>query len=313
MFRRLGPWIACVVAALGCGAPEQPAQAPAVAIREEARRLPDDVDIAVRVDVDWLTAELGPSLGQRLLLDVLVGPEPANATPLLGDALLRSRLLWLGFRWGEPIHAAEKVLILRGQFRSPTSSEGAGGWAAADPAPGRPAFFFRETSRPGALSRIYSRGPGLLLWASDAEVESVEEILAGRASDAGASLRPPERGALSVALRPEPLRVHYSRAYPRLAQRFAGARSLQGYLDVRAGRLALELELGFESEPQASDARGILEQLRSRLASSACVFGATARAARLSVFERELRVLAQLEPSEVGALEACLLGGRCCV
>lgn len=308
---RFGFWMVVVAVTCGCAAPERPAAAQPTTAAEQVASLPDDLDVAVRVDVDWLTTELGPSLGQRLLLDMLVGAEDSPATSLLGDALRRSERLWLGFRLGAPLEASEKVLILRGHFpHSNASTSVPGGvWVESTAERGRP-HLYRTPAQAGALTRVYSQGEQLLIWVSEAERAAVEQMLDGSASPA--SLRPPERGGLSVAARPEPLRGLYLREYPQLSEHFKGARSLQAHLDSRAGALELQVELGFETPVQAAAAGEILEQLRLKMAGVACVLGTTAQAAELSVFEHKVRVLAQLGPGEVRGVEACVFGGRCC-
>lgn len=311
MLRSVGQWMLVVALSGGCTAPPRPAPALPPTPHEQVATLPDDVDVAVRVDVDWLTAELGSSLAQRVLLDLLVSSEDTAATSLLGEALRRSEKLWLGFRLGSSLEAAEKVLILRGHFpRSSTRAPAAGGaWIGSAAELGRP-HLHREPAHAGALTRVYSRGDQLLVLVSEAEKAAVEQMLDGAAEPA--TLKPPERGGLSLAARPEPLRGRYLRDYPRLAQHFEGARSLQAHLDSRAGAVVLEVELGFDTPIQASNAVEILEHLRLKMAGGACVVGTTARAAQLSVFEHKVRMLAQLGPGEVAGVEACLFGGGCC-
>lgn len=309
MLRAVRSWMLVIALLSGCAAPERPALTPPP--HEQAATLPGDLDVALRVDVDWLTAELGPALGQRLLLDMLVGAEDTEASSLLGEALRRSERLWLGFRLGAPLEAADKVLILRGHFPGTraASPEAGGVWVESEATVGRP-HLYRAPALPGALTRIYSRGEQLLIWVSEAERAAVEGMLDG--TGAPATLRPPERGGLSLAAHPEPLRGQLLRGFPQLAQHFEGARSLQGHLDARAGAVVLEVELGFDTPAQASTAADILEQLRLKMAGAACVLGATAQATQLSVFEHKVRVLAQLGSGEVRDVEACVLGGRCC-
>lgn len=297
--------------ASACTAAERPPPAPVPVSPPVVASLPGDLDVAVRFDVDWLTGELGPTLGQRLLLDVLVDVEDTSAGELLGGALRRTDLLWLGFRLGDSIQAAEKVLILRGHFpRDRVGLDVSDGTWSASPLERQWPHLYRRSAAPGALTRVYARGERLLIWASEAEAAPVEQMLDG-VLDA-APLRPPERGSFSLSARPAPLRALYLRKYPQLAEHFAGASSLEGYLDSRAGFLELELELGFETATEAAGAGEILERLRTKLAGSACVIGAAAQAARLAIFEGKVRVLAQLGPGEVRGLEACVLGGQCC-
>ena len=310
MLRFVGQWMLIVAVASGCAAPERRALTPPTT-DDLVATLPGDLDVAVRVDVEWLTAELGPSLGQRLLLDLLVGAEDGEATSLLGEALRHSERLWLGFRLGAPLEAAEKVLILRGHFppSSATAKVAGGVWVESAADVRRP-HIYRKPAAAGALTRVYSRGDQVSIWVSEAEKAAVEQMLDGIVPEA--PLRPPERGGLSLAAHPEPLRGRYLRNYPQLAQHFKGVRSLEAHLESLAGHVVLEVELGFGTPIQASNAGEILEQLRLSMAGAACVLGMTAQAAQLSVFDHKVRVSAQLGPGEVRGVEACVLGGRCC-
>jgi hypothetical protein len=219
--------------------------------------------------------------------------------------------LWLGVRAGTPIDAAEKVLILRGHFsevlRTPSAADGV--WSAATPEL-RPRQFSRGAGRVGALVRLYPVGDELLLAASAAQTSAIERWFERGTDNLG--LRPPERGAVSAAARPERLRELYMQPYPELAAHFSGSRQLQAYFDLRAEWLVFELELSFHSSAQASDASQVLEQLRLELANHPCVMGGVARAAHVSVFERSLRVLGRLDPARMRGLEACIFGGECC-
>ena len=302
-------WTLMWAAVLACsGVSPPPAQPNATLQPHEA--LPADLDVAFRVNLQLLASELGRPLAERLLLDTLAeGDAPGSS--LLGQALKHSELLWLGVRGGMPIDAAEKVIIMRGHFaevlRRPPAADGI--WTASTPEL-RPRQFLRAAGGPGALVRLYPIGDELLMAASAAQVSAVEAWFERGTDNLG--LRPPERGAVSAAARPERLRELYMQPYPELAAHFAGARQLQAYFDVRAEHLTFELELGFQSSAQASEASHVLEQLRLQLANHPCAMGGVARAAHVSVFERSLRLLGRLDPARMRGLEACIFGGECC-
>jgi hypothetical protein len=311
MRRHAAVWTLIGLSFVACISPDRRVRLPAEEARLETAALPGDLDVAIRVDVDWLTGELGAALVRRLLMDIVVGADDPRVIERLAQALSRSELLLLGFRSGDTIAAAEKVLVLRGHFAGLTPPNAGPGavWTASDSQRGRP-HFFRPASRPGALTRLYTRGDEALVWVSEAEAVSVERWLGG--ADDLRSLSPPDRGGLSVAARPEPLRARHFRQYPELRQHFAGARSVQAFVDPRSGALMAGLELGFETTEQARGAQQILDRLRLEIAAAPCVVGATARATQLSIFERSVRLLAELDPGQVQGLEACLLGGECC-
>ncbi len=274
--------------------------------------LPADLDLALRLNVQLLENELGDALTQRLLLETLTGARALSEAPWLGKALAQSELLWLGLRAGGSLAAAEKVLILRGHFANllPPDSTPGSGWTPATPRPGTP-HWSRDASDPGAFVRLYAAGEELLVLASAAEAPGLERSLRQAAQDPS-SLRPPERGAVSAAARPERMRELYLDRYPQFAARLSGVRMLQAYVEPGAIELALELELGFEAPEQALSAADVFDKLQQELQRQPCALGLLAQAARISVFERRLSLLAQLRPEQVDGLKACVLAGRCC-
>jgi hypothetical protein len=270
--------------------------------------LPADLDVTLRVNVELLTTELGQSVARRLLVDAVTAPGEPSASSLLERALARADLLWLGFRSGGSLDTAEKVLIMRGHFAdlSPDPTRADPNWS---PSPAGLPHFRNDTTRPGALTRLYPRGEELVVWATEGEAISVEQLLASGSDSSG--LRAPERGAVSAAARPERLRMYLDR-YPQLAEHFAGVQLLQAYVDPSAAHLELELELRFETSAQALGASDVFEKLRQGVARQPCAVGVVAQMASVSVFERSLRVLASLQPEQVGGVEACVLSGKCC-
>jgi len=302
-------WALVWLSALACSAVGPPPAQPN-AMQQPQGALPADLDLAFRVNLQLIASELGRPLVEQLLVDTL-GEGHTPASSLLGQALKHSELLWIGVRAGMPIDAAEKIVILRGHFaevlRRQPGADGA--WTASTPEL-RPRQFSRGAAQPGALVRLYPVGDELLLAASAAQVSAVERWFERGTDDLG--LRPPERGAVSAAARPERLRELYLQPYPELAAHFSGTRQLQAYFDVGAQWLTFELELSFQSSTQASDASHVFEQLRLELAKHPCAVGGVARAAQVSVFERSLRVLGRLDPARMRGLEACIFGGECC-
>lgn len=302
-------WTLMWVSAFACSAVAPPPAQPS-AMQQPQGALPADLDMAFRVNLQLLASELGQPLAEQLLVDTL-GEGDAPASSLLRQALKHSELMWLGVRAGAALDAAEKVLILRGHFAEVLRRQPAADsvWAASTPAL-RPRQFSRGAGRLGALVHVYPVGDELLLAASAAQVSAVERWFERGTDNLG--LRPPERGAVSAAARPERLRELYLQPYPELAAHFSGTRQLQAYFDVRAESLIFELELSFQSAAQAADASHVFEQLRLQLASHPCAIGGVARAAHVSVFERSLRLLGRLDPARMRGLEACILGGECC-
>jgi hypothetical protein len=160
-------------------------------------------------------------------------------------------------------------------------------------------------------SRIY-RLPGaeLLVWAPASELPGVERALAGAAIEP--ALRPPERGAVSLAARPEAVLARAAAHFPELAQRFAGLRRIEAFAEPTAGMWRADLSLDFASAAQAAEATDTLERVRQALTRRRCAVGVVARAIAVTSFERDVRVQTVLIGPELEAVKACVLGGGCC-
>jgi hypothetical protein len=274
--------------------------------------LPPELDVAVRVDVSSLRGDLGAELAQRLLLDALGRGGDAGPSTLLAQALTRSQLLWLGLSARDDVDSSERVLILRGHFAEvpigaePASSE----WVASE-GDGDLESFSRATPALGAYARLYAPpGREHLIWATSAQEAAVERTL--RRGSAHASLRPPERGELSLSARSDRLRDQYAGRFPELVTRFDGARLLEAYVETHPMEWRAEVTLSFENEAQALDAGQVVEQLQQALGKNACALGIVARAARVSTFQSKLRVSARLVQDQLAAAKSCLLTEKCC-
>jgi hypothetical protein len=313
---KLAGWC-CVAALSGCpfAGPERPANVasplPPPRAALPTNSLPADLDVAVRLDLPQLVAELGSPLTERILTELLLGADTAAVGPLLSKALAGSELLWLGWRANDPIDRAEKVLFLRGRLAEPIRAATEDpAWSRTESIDSEQRTFVRATTQPGALVKIMAFEEQLLVWASAAEVPSVERLLSQPAQVEG--LHPPDRGTLSLAANPERVRQALSARYPRLASHFGGARSLSGYIDPSAHVLNVELDLRFETPGQAEDAGTVVERLRQQLATNPCAVGVAARSATVTPFARSLRILAEFEPQQVEQLKACLFAAECC-
>jgi hypothetical protein len=139
----------------------------------------------------------------------------------------------------------------------------------------------------------------------------VEHALAGDAAET--VLRPPERGAVSVAARPEAVLAQAKARYPELVQRFAGLRRIEAFAEPTAGMWRADLTLDFASAAQAAEASALLERLRQALTRRSCAVGVVARAIAVTSFEHDVRVQTVLIGPELEAVEACVLGDGCCV
>jgi hypothetical protein len=295
----------CAALSLAC--------APRVSTSEPAPRplvpelpLPNGLDVAVRVDLGALSAELGQALTRQFLFDAvrLAGSERAAA--LLRRSLDRAALLWFGLPAASATVGPSNVLVLRGHFGELDD----GSWSRRDS--GVELLELDAESSGEGYARVY-RLPGaeMLIWAPRAELSRVESALAGDAVET--ALRPPERGAVSLAARPAGVLARAEARYPELAQRFLDVRRIEAFAEPTAGMWRADLTLDFASAARAAEASEVLERLRQALTGRGCAVGVMARAVAVTSFERDVRVQTVLVGPELAAVKACVLGDGCCV
>jgi hypothetical protein len=269
--------------------------------------LPTGLDVAVRVDLAALSAELGQALTRQFLFDAVRLAGSERAATLLRRSLDRAALLWFGLPAASAMDGPSNVLVLRGHF---SELEDDGGWSRRDSG-----VELLELDADGAgdgYARVY-RLPGaeMLIWAPSAELSRVERALAGDTTDP--ALRPPERGAVSLAARPAGVLARAESHYPELAQRFRDVRRIEAFAEPTAGMWRADLTLDFASAARASEATEVLERLRQALTGRGCAIGVLARAVAVTSFERDVRVQTVLLGPELAAVKACVLGDGCCV
>jgi hypothetical protein len=270
--------------------------------------LPADLDVAVRVDVASLASELGEGPTHQLLLDAVGRDGDPRGAALLERSLARATLLWVGLPARSAPALNDSVLLLRGQFAALKGSLAATeGWSRQDSG-----VETLDLATPAAgYARIY-RLPGdeLMLWTPRAEMAGVERALQG--APAAAGLRPPERGAVSVAARPEGLLERFGSRFPALADRLRGVRRIEAFAEPTAGMWRADVTLDFASAEQAADVNAVIERLKLALGKRSCAVGMVARALVVSSFGRNVRIQTVLLEPEVKAVEACVLGNGCC-
>jgi hypothetical protein len=307
--------VASIAGGIACAGPER---APARATSASEVPLPAGVDLAVRVDATALGGDLGEGPTHQFLRDTLSQGEPPESAELLDRALARATVLWLGI--ATPVVAAPSaspepqaqpedgrgtVLVMRGRFAD-LQAEGRA-WTSRDS--GVEAIDLAGEA--GGYARVY-RMPGddLVIWTPRTELEAVE--LAIRGESAGAVLRPPERGAVSIAARPDGLLARHGSRYPELAERLRGLRAISAFAEPTSGMWRADLTLDFASVEQANAASAVAENLKRALAGRPCAVGTVARAVVLSSFASQLRVQMVLIGAEVASVKACVLGNDCC-
>lgn len=295
--------LACAPASIRTTAPAR------VTSETPADLLPPDLDAAIRVDVTRLASDLGAPLASDVLVDLITDRADEAAAAWLADAMTRSEVAWLGMRVEADLRAAEKVLIARGRFAG-WHARAPAGFRWVEPPDGSRAHYLREGVGAGAFQRFHTIDDRLLVLATSAEMDPLRRSPA-LASGAG-SLRPPERGAVSAAARAPELSQMYLRAFPRLAERLAGAKLVAGYAEPHAANLDLDLEITFAAAEQARGSSEVLLALFERLGEQPCAIGQAARTARVEAFERSVRIRAELAEPVVQALKACAFTGECC-
>jgi hypothetical protein len=296
----------CAALLLAC-APRVPLSEPAPRTAVPELPLPDGIDVAVRVDLAALSAELGHALTRQFLFDAvrLAGSERAAA--LLRRSLDHAALLWFGLPAASATESPSNVLVLRGHF---SELEDDGSWLRRDSG-----IELLELDADGAgegYARVYRLpGAGMLIWAPSTELSRVERALAGDTLDS--ALRPPERGAVSLAARPAGVLARAESRYPELAERFRDVRRIEAFAEPTAGMWRADLTLDFGSATRAAEATEVLERLRQALTARGCAIGVMARAVAVTSFERDVRVQTVLVGPELAAVKACVLGDGCCV
>jgi hypothetical protein len=200
------------------------------------------------------------------------------------------------------------VLVMRGHFADLSRRDTAPArWSSH--ATGGEALDLEDP--PGGYARVYRlRGGEVLVWATHPQLDRVERTLRGEEDEL--ALRPPERGAVSVAARPAGVLARLSSRYPELAERFRGVQVIEAFAEPTAGVWRADLSLDFATRAQASEVTQVIEKLRRALAERGCAVGALARALAVTSFERDVRVQAVLLGPEIAAVKACVFGEGCC-
>jgi hypothetical protein len=296
---------ACGVSA--CVQERPPSVRPAPGSLVPSAALPDSSELVLRLDLERLRGELGPELLRRVLVATLVSEADAPASTLLAAAVDRADLGLLGLELGPSLASSDKVLVLRGHF---ASLEPGARWSPLSPDQGAlEAFDADVPDSAGAFTRAYRLEDELVVLAPRAEASAIERRLAGAGRD---GLHPPDRGVLSLALRPEAFVARYLGRYPTLGGYLSRARAARAYADPDSSGLRALVELDFASTEAAAEAREVFARLLSGIGAKGCAFGDLARVTKATHSELTVSLEARVERASVGALYGCLLNGVCC-
>lgn len=290
------PVLACAACGfLGCAASRPlPPRAPALAVPTDA--VPPDLDFVARVDLARVRSALGTA-GVDLVEREAGGQATADATTkLVSDAIDHSDTAVLALRPELVPGEADNVLVLTGHFHELGIDDAlrSAGWSAAVDLGGD----VRRFERPGKLSRAaaaraYAFGDEGLVFASTAEIDSVEAVL--ERGMAPSKLAPKAKGVLAFGLRLRIVRGELERRYPILARAVGDTDRLEGSVDTTAKGLALEVSFELPSEAAATDSASALGEVRQALAASEGKMGTMAHAAEVQAVGRFVVLRAPLE------------------
>ena len=260
-----GRWGAALLVCLlvaGCGARRRTTPPPAApALATPALAVPADLDIAMRLDLGRMRAELGEH-ARRALGARQQGGSDSGQTRLTNEALLRANTVWLGFRPGLPADLTDNVLVLRGDFEGfdPEGFE-------ADPPWGMPRDLgggWRRYERPPAATRaaavrVYQQHDDLLVLVSTAEVDAVERALERGQTDGGVQV--PNAGTIALAARGPALAGYFVKQLPSVARLLRATPHVAARLDLPVGRVHGEIELELVDEASATTMAHAFEEL----------------------------------------------------
>jgi hypothetical protein len=298
--------LACAVLP-ACVAEPVPQVRPAPGPLQPFAALPARFDLVLRLDLERLRNELGGPLLRRVLLATLLSDADTPANALLGAALERADLSLIGVELGPSLASADKVVALRGHF---SSIDLGPHWAPVSAEESAIEAFDCDLSQArGALTRLYRLEDELVVFAPRSQAAEVERRLA-RGGPEG--LHPPDRGVVSLALRPAAFVASYLGRYPRLASFLGSARAASAYADPDSSGLAAALEIEFESSAAAAEASEVFTQLLREIGARGCALGDLASATTSAYTERVVSLEAKVDRSRVGRLYGCLLNGACC-
>lgn len=299
--------LATIGAAGACVSERPPSVRPAPGPLSPSAALPDSSDLVLRLDLERLRGELGAELLRRVLVATLVNDADAPSNNLLAAAVDRADLGLLGLELGSSLTSSSKVVVLRGHFGSLDPDAH---WSPLSPDQSAlEAFDADAADSAGALTRAYRLDDELFVLAPRTEATAIERGLAGAGRE---GLYPPDRGLLSLALRPQAFVETFLGRYPTLGGYLSGARAARAYADPDSSGLRAQVELEFSSNESAAEASEVFAQLLRGIGAKGCAFGDLARVTTATHSERTVSLQASVPRASVGGLYGCLLTGACC-
>jgi hypothetical protein len=270
----------------GCAA-ARPAPPPAPVLATPSDALPPDLDLVVRLDLARIRAALGAeglSLVRRGATTALAGDAIRE---LMQAALERSDTALLALRPELIPGETDNVLVLEGHFSELGVERAlrAGGFGPPIDLGGD----VRRFDHPGKLSRsaaarVYAFGDERLVFASTAEIDSVEAVV--ERGMAPSSLKPKASGVLGLAARLRGVTAGLAQRYPLLAVAFGDAIHLEGSVESTDTGLSLEVSLELPDEAGAIRSADAFGRVRQALLTTEGKLGAVAESSQATAVGR---------------------------
>lgn len=237
------------LAQVACGGAERlPPAAPALETPADA--MPPELDWVVRVDVGRLRSALGTALVE-LVQKGAADPNGDPQSQFLSEALRRSNVLVAAFRYeGERV---DLVVAAEGDFKGldPRHYALVPPWRPPEDLGGDVRRYDRgKPKKRSDPARLYLKGDRLLILVSEAALDSVEAVVERHAPPN--SVKPPERGLLSAAVRIRQRRGPFSfERFPEISEAMRSLRSVEAWVDSTGegfkGQLVFELGTGADA------------------------------------------------------------------
>lgn len=284
-------------AAAACGGRRiPPPTSPSPGLMRPSAAIPEDLDVALRADLDQVRRAFGPEFIEALEFDIGARADAAGVG-LLKDALRAADTVWIALRPESEPRYTDNVVILRGKFGTlfPGEYAGPSRWQPAlDLGAAWRLYERKPTSVRAAPARLYAHADDLLIFVSEAEIDSTERSVELQAGDA--HVEPPDRGTVSLALRVQPLLRWIPFRYAELVRLLEPASRILAHATVDTLGARAEIEIAFLDADTARLAADAASLLISRVTAADGALGTVARGASATAVGNAAVVRIQLSP-----------------
>jgi hypothetical protein len=237
---------------------------------------------------------LHPSRSRRLFrLGVGEPGGDDGSDALLKAALERADTLWVALRPGASAENTDNVVVARGRFEAVSlwaPGKGTSWGPPMDLGGGLRRHDRAPPARRSAPARIYELSDRVLVFVSEAVIDSAERRIERRGTDS--RVEPPEEGLVSFAARVSHLRERVREEFPTVAEVLSGMTHVEGYVTLQGDALRVTLVGHATSPERALLAHARAERLR---------LGAEAIGGTLGDIARDLELIRE-GPRVEGAL-----------